>query len=190
MAVDVKRLTYLGYLETPEIKQRYEVLDGEMILTPAPTPYHQGIIGRILFLLQTFITERNLGIVLGAPVDVIIQKDPLRTRQPDILFLSAARSGINNIAQLRTMQVLKPSPDLVVEVLSPSNTRDEMRGKLEDYQKVGVRECWLVSPEAETVEVLQISAHEIITVNIRGIDGTLSSELLKDFTPALNEMFR
>jgi Uma2 family endonuclease len=190
MAVDLKRLTYLEYLETAGIKQRYEILDGEMILTPAPTPYHQGIIGKILFLLQTFITERNLGIVLGAPVDVIIQKDPLRTRQPDMLFLSAARSGINDIGQLRTMQVLKTPPDLVVEVLSQSSTRDEMRGKLEDYQKVGVRECWLVSPEAETVEVLQISAEGITTVSISGIDGTLNSELLKDFTPALQEIFK
>jgi Uma2 family endonuclease len=189
MAVELKRLTYQEYLETPETKQGYEILDGEMIMTPAPTPYHQGIIGRILFLLQTFIMERNLGVVLGAPVDVVIQRDPLRTRQPDILFLSATRSGINNIAQLRTMQVLKTPPDLVVEVLSPSNTRDEMLGKLEDYRKVGVRECWLVSPEAETVEVLQISAEGITTLNIRGIDGTLSSELLKDFTPALKEIF-
>jgi len=190
MTVDVKRLTYLEYLETPEIKQRYEILDGEMIMTPAPTPYHQGVIGRILFLLQTFVTERNLGIVLGAPVDVIIRQDPLRARQPDILFLSATRSGINNIAQLRTMQVLKTPPDLVVEVLSPGNTRDEMLDKLEDYRKVGVSECWLVSPEAETVEVVRISAEGITTVNIGGIDGILNSELLKDFTPSLKELFK
>ena len=60
---------------------------------------------------------------------------------------------------------------------------------LEDYRKVGVRECWSVSPEAETVEVLQISADGITTLNIRGTDGTLNSELLKDFTPALKEFF-
>ena len=89
-------------------------------------------------------------------------------------------------AQLRTMQVLKTPPDLVVEVLSPSNTRD---GMLEDYRKVGVRECWSVSPEAETVEVLQISADGITTLNIRGTDGTVNSEILKDFTPALKEFF-
>jgi Uma2 family endonuclease len=190
MAVELKRLTYQEYLETPETNQGYEILDGEMIMTPAPTPYHQGIIGKILFLLQTFITERNLGVVLGAPVDVIIQKDPLRTRQPDILFLSAARTGISKIGQLRAMQVLKTPPDLVVEVLSPSNSRDEMLGKLEDYRKVGVRECWVVSPEAETVEVLQISAEGISTLNIVGIGGTLGSELLTDFTPSLKEIFK
>ena len=190
MAVELKRLTYQEYLQTPETNQGYEILDGEMIMTPAPTPYHQWILGRIFLLLQRFVTERNLGMVLGSPIDVVIQQDPLRTRQPDILYLNAERTGILGPAQLRTMQVLKTPPDLVVEVLSPSSTRDEMLGKLEDYRKVGVRECWLVSPEAETVEVLQISAEGISTLNILGIGGTLSSELLKDFAPSLKEIFK
>jgi len=76
------------------------------------------------------------------------------------------------------MQVLKTPPDLVVEVLSPSNTRD---GMLEDYRKVGIRECW-VSPEAETVEVLKISADGITTFKISGTVGTLNSELFKVFS--------
>ncbi len=190
MAVDVKRITYPEYLETPEIKQRYEILDGEMTMTPAPTPYHQWILGRIFLLLERHVTEPDLGIVLGAQVDVLIQQAPLCTRQPDILYLSAERSGILGPAQLRRMQMLKTPPDLVMEVLSPGNTRDEMLGKLEDYRKVGVRECWLVSPEAETVEVVRISSERITAVNISGIDGRLNSELLQDFTPTLKEFFK
>jgi Uma2 family endonuclease len=76
MAVDVKRLTYLEYLETPEIKQRYEILDGEMIMRPAPTLYHQGIIGRILFLLQTFITERDLVSLAAGQVQESVKFKP------------------------------------------------------------------------------------------------------------------
>ena len=189
MVVDVKRLTYQEYLELPETSLRYEILVGEMLMTPAPTPYHQALLGRVFVLLQSFIIERNLGVVLGAPVDVLIQKEPLCTRQPDILFLSATRSGISKISQLRSMQVLATPPDLVVEILSPSNTRGEMLDKLEDYRKIGVCECWLVSPEAETVEVLRLSPDGIATISINGIDGTLDSELMKDFSPSLKEIF-
>jgi Uma2 family endonuclease len=76
------------------------------------------------------------------------------------------------------MQVLKTVPDLVMEVLAPTNTRNEMLGRWEDYRKVGVCECWLVSLETETVELFQIPAEEVST-NIGAIDGILHSELLK-----------
>ena len=77
----------------------------------------------------------------------------------------------------------------MVEVLSPSNTRRDIEGKLADYRAIGVRECWLVSPEAETVEVLDLSAEEVATTAIFGVDGTLRSEILDDFTLPLREIF-
>jgi len=189
MAVEVKKLTYQDYLAMPEVKRRYEIIDGELIMTPAPTPDHQWIVGEIYVSLRRFVKERNLGVVLAAPVDVMIQREPLRTRQPDILYLSAERSGIRGRIQLRAMPVLEMVPDLVVEVLSASDTRREMGEKLEDYVKIGVRECWLVSPEAETIEVLRLSPQGAETVNIFGIAGTLSSEVLEGFTLTLLEVF-
>ncbi|MEK7814298.1 MAG: Uma2 family endonuclease, partial [Chloroflexota bacterium] len=81
-------------------------------------------------------------------------------------------------------------PDLVVEVLSPSNTRREIESKLEDYRQISVRECWLVSPEAETIEVLRLSAEGATTAGIFAVDGTLRSEVLGDFTLPIREIFR
>lgn len=189
MAVEVKTLTFEEYLAMPEIKQCYDIIDGELIMSPGPTPAHQWIALKIALLLWTFVDERNLGIVLSAPVDVVIQRDPLRTRQPDVLYLSAERSGIRGLAELLPLQVLDIAPDLVVEVLSPSNTRRQIDDKLEDYRTIGVRECWLVSPEAETIEVLRLSPEGIVTVNIYGIDGTLRSEVLEDFRLNVREIF-
>jgi Uma2 family endonuclease len=78
----------------------------------------------------------------------------------------------------------------VVEVLSPSNARREMESKLEDYRGIGVLECWLVSPEAETVEVLSFSPAGISSTGIYGIDGTVQSRVLGDLTVPLREVFR
>jgi Uma2 family endonuclease len=128
-------------------------------------------------------------VVLVAPVDVVIEREPLRTRQPDILFLNAQRSGIKGPADLRQLQVLEVPPDLVVEVLSPSNTRREVDDKLDDYERIGVQECWLVSPEAETVEVLRLSSEGRETINIYGMAGTLRSEVLQDFSLRVGDIF-
>jgi Uma2 family endonuclease len=114
----------------------------------------------------------------------------LRTRQPDILYLSAERTGIRGLAELQGLQFLEVPPDLVVEVLSPSNTRRDIEGKLEDYQRIGVKECWLVSPEAETTEVVSLSVEGAKAVDIFGVNDSLRSPVLGDFTLNLREVFR
>lgn len=158
-------------------------------MAPAPTPDHQWIMLELSVQLRRFVRERDLGVVLAAPVDLLIQREPLRTRQPDILFMSAQRSGIRGRAQLRGLQFLEIPPDLVVEVLSPSNTRRDIEDKLKDYQQIGVNECWLVSPEAETIEVMELSTGDPQTVGIFGVDGSLVSQVLGDFTLIVRDIF-
>jgi Uma2 family endonuclease len=184
-------LTFQAYLKLPETKQRYEIVDGVLSMPPAPTPEHQWILMEISVGLRNFVNSANLGMVLVAPVDLLIQREPLRTRQPDILYLNAQRTGIMGRAELRGLQFLEIPPDLVVEVLSPSNTRRDLEGKLEDYRKIGVLECWLVSLEAETIEVVYLSAETNITVGVYGIYGSLQSQILGGgFTLQLREIFR
>ena len=140
--------------------------------------------------LRGFVSETGAGVVLVAPVDLLIQREPLRTRQPDILYLSAERTGIKGRDELRGLQFLEIPPDLVVEVLSPSNTRRDIEDKLADYRRAGVRECWLVSPEAETVEVISLSIEEAATEATFGVDETLHSKVLGEFTLPVNDIFQ
>ncbi len=190
MSTKTNKLTYEAYLALPETKQRYDIVDGVMVMAPAPMTIHQWIAQEIFVSLRAFVKERNLGIVLIAPADLLIQRAPLRVRQPDVLYLSAERTGIHGPAQLRGMALLEVPPDLVVEVLSPSNTRRDIEDKLQDYQRAGVRECWLVSPEAETVEMLRLSIDAVAVVRIIGVDGTLESEAIGEFTLRLRDIFR
>jgi len=183
MTVDLKHLTYDVYLAMPEMKQRYSIIDGELVMAAAPTTNHQRIILEIALKLTPFVRERQLGEVFLAPVDIVIRREPLRTRQPDLLFISQERRSIT------TPQVIEGGPDLVIEILSPSNTRRGLQGKLEDYQRIGVREAWVIAPPGQTVEVLQFSAEAIQRSGLYGLGDTIVSQVLPELHLTVDEIF-
>jgi Uma2 family endonuclease len=189
MAVDTQKLTYEDYLAMPALHQRYEIIDGELMMAASPIPTHQSIVGNLYWTLRQSVTPNGLGLVLMAPLDIVIRRDPLRTRQPDLLFLSTERTGIMTGAQLTGMQLLSHVPDLVIEVLSPTNTRREVADKLEDYRSIGVREAWIVSPEAFTVEVVRLGTEGVQILDIFGTGMTIRSEVLAGLSLPVAEVF-
>ena len=182
MTLQTRKLTYEEYLKGPEIKARYNIVDGVMIMAPAPTMEHQRLLRQLFRLLDPFVTERGLGEVFFAPLDVIIQREPLRTRQPDLLFVSNDRAGIME-------EYIQGPPNLVAEILSPSNTRRNMDDKLSDYGILGVDECWLVSPEARTVEVLRLEQQILGRTSIHGLGDQVQSDVISGLSLAVVDLF-
>ena len=183
MSIDLKRLTYDVYLAMPEMKQRYSILDGELVMAASPNPPHQTIVLEIAMKLAPFVRERQLGRVFVAPLDIVIRREPLRTRQPDVMFIGREQRFIIG------PQVIEGAPDLVIEVLSPTNTRRELQGKLDDYRTIGVREAWVVSPEARTVEVLQLTPGAIQRLGLYGLGDLLASQVLPDLRLTVDDIF-
>ena len=87
MVTKAKKLTFEEWLNLPETKERYEIVDGVMYVPPGPSVDHQWIQYEVAARLGQFVRPRGMGVVLTAPLDVMIQREPLRVRQPDILFL-------------------------------------------------------------------------------------------------------
>lgn len=185
MAVEIKKeLTYEEYLALPETMQRYEILDGEFVLTPAPTVKHQVVLGNLYRALFDFVSKRGLGLILLSPHDIIVRRKPkLRTRQPDLTYVSKARERILG------ERIEGGGPDLVIEILSPGDTRKRMQGKLKDYSAIGVRECWLISLEAETVEVLRLSKKSAKRVGLYGAGDIITSDVLIGLQLQTNKIF-
>jgi Uma2 family endonuclease len=183
MTVDLKHLTYDIYLTMPEMKARYSIVDGELVMAASPTPDHQTVVQETFVKLDSFVREQRLGRVFLAPLDIVIRRDPLRTRQPDVMFTSNARRYIIGL------QVIEGGPDLVIEVLSPTNTRQELQEKLQDYQTIGVREAWIVSPQAQTVEVLQLSTEGIQRSGLYGLGNLIASQVLPELQLTVDEIF-
>ncbi len=136
--------TYQDYLELPEDGKRHEVLDGDLRVTPAPSPRHSNVISRLNHLLSEWVHNRDLGWVFCAPCDVVL--DETNVLQPDIVFVSKARIGIVGPTKL------SGAPDLVVEVLSPSTARYDRTDKLRTYEKHGVSSYWIVDFEQNALE--------------------------------------
>jgi Uma2 family endonuclease len=182
-------LTYETYLALPEMMQRYEIIDGELIMAPAPDFEHQWRSTAIYDPMKQYVHTNRLGIVLYAPLDIMIQQSPLHTRQPDILYVSIDRIRKFVIDSIKEIPFLSFTPDLVVEIVSPSESQRKVAEKLVDYRKIGVRECWLVRRGDEIIEILSSSRDAPQQVGVFGSGDVLLSKVLPGWQPVADDLF-
>lgn len=123
----------------------YDLIDGEVYRTPSPNLRHQTLVLRLAVAFQGAIQDRSR--VLIAPIDVVLAADA--ALQPDVILVLEKNRSI-------LQDVVRGVPDLVLEVLSPSTARRDKSLKMEAYARHGVGECWIVSDEAQTVEVYRL----------------------------------
>ena len=184
MTTQTRLITYADYLKGPETKERKEIVDGKIVVY-SPIMRHQIVSGRIFVPTYLFVENYGLGLVLSAPMDVIVQREPLRVRQPDLMFISNERADIMEI----DARVIG-GPDLVVEIHSPSNTQAYVESKLADYARINVLECWMVAPESRTVEVLRQESGEWRRVYILGEGERIESAVLPGLELDIADIFR
>ncbi len=142
-------LTYKEYEALPADGRRYEIHEGELWVTPAPSPRHQLVIGNLYLLLAQHVRSCQLGQVFLSPIDCILSD--ISIVQPDIVYLDTTR------ASLVSNRGIEGPPALVIEVLSPSTTGIDRSTKRQLYAKYGVPYYWIVDPEARTIEVHVLS---------------------------------
>lgn len=132
---------------------RYEVIDGELVMTPSPRLSHQRIVLALGHALDEFALATNLGEVAIAPFDVVLRAErPAVVVQPDVLFVSKERASIVSESSIQG------PPDIAVEVLSPSSIRLDSIAKRRLYARYAVPEYWIVSIDAEQIAVHTLSA--------------------------------
>jgi Uma2 family endonuclease len=174
------RFTYEDYLLLPE-DRRYEIVDGDLFLTPAPTPYHQRVAKRLGFLLDSHVLENGLGEVFIAPCDVVLSR--FDVLQPDIFFISGGRASI--IGE----KYISDAPDLVVEVLSPSTADRDRVAKSKQYARFGVVEMWIVEPGERAIEVFVNSSEGFRREAVFSGADVLRSPILPGLEIPLDRVF-
>ena len=175
-----RKFTYEDYAKTPE-GERYELIDGELIMAAAPNMAHQRIGMRLGTEFEILILDADLGEVYAAPTDVYLSDTDIV--QPDLLFISRARSHIRNGKNI------KGAPDLVVEILSPSTSANDWGYKKDLYERHGVKEFWLVDPYAKQVIVMLLKDGRYEIVGVYREDDTLRSPTLEGFELDLSRVF-
>jgi Uma2 family endonuclease len=176
-----RQYTYADFAELPE-GAPYQLIEGDLVMTPLPSPYHQRVSKRIESLLFEFAEkDRDLGEVFYSPID--IRLGDTEVYQPDIIFVSKERLSIIGDKNV------EGAPDLVVEVLSPSTAYYDLKHKKSVYAASGVKEYWIADPIEKSIEVYA-NAGGRLTLDNRAESGeTARSRLLEAFTVAVDQVF-
>ena len=179
--VTTPRLTYQDYANL-DGNERYELLDGELILVASPNRDHQTVSLRLASRMLSFVDENGLGWVFEAPFDVLFTDTDVV--QPDIMFISREREHILTRANVQG------APDLIVEILSPSSSTRDWRAKRELYAAHGVREYWIIDPTNRIVSVMLLQDGVLEIEQTRTEDDTATSTVLDGFSVSLDSIFR
>lgn len=178
---DKKKYTVADY-ELLEEGAPFQLIDYDLVMAAPPLALHQIVLGRIFIEFSNFLeSTSNKGTVIFSPVDVLL--DEGNVYQPDLVYISAEK---NHLIKNRIEGV----PDLVLEILSPSNAYYDLRQKKDVYEKYGVKEYIIVDPLARNAEV-HVLREDAFELHQKARDGqTLSSLLLENFKLDLEKIFK
>ena len=172
-------LTYEDYRKTPD-DQRYELLDGVLVVLPTPNIAHQRVLGDLLCELFDFLKDKELG---EAFMRVAVVLSNTNVVEPDITFVSASRMKIVGVDDVQG------APDLVVEVISPSDPARDLVRKRDIYARHGVAEYWIADPNERSIRVMALEGDAYRLVGEYGMADTLISRTLKDLKLEAGEVF-
>ena len=178
--VNATILTYEDYRNVPG-DERYELLDGELVMIAAPNIAHQIVSDDLFLLLQNFVKRNKLGRMFSAPTDVVLSD--INVVQPDLTFVSKGRMSIVGRKNIRG------APDLVVEVLSSSNPDRDLVRKRDIYARHGVGEYWIADPDARSIRVMVLEDGAYRVVGEYETGDVLASRTLEGLDLNVGEVF-
>lgn len=149
----VRDWTYEEFARLPDDGNRYEVIAGELYVTPAPGSIHQRVQYRLAAMFENFCDEHGVGTMYGAPYDVVFAEGDYL--EPDLIFVRRDREHIIQ------KHAAVGTPDLVVEILSDATARRDRGIKRERYAAYGVPEYWIIDTEAKQIEVLRLTGGDL-----------------------------
>lgn len=156
-------LTYDDYCELPNDRNRYEILAGELFITPTPLIKHQRVSGNLLRVLGSQVATNHLGNMFPALTDVILAATTVV--QPDLIFVS------NEHREIITDRAVEGAPTLIIEVLSPTTQQTDRVTKAQLYAKYGMLHYWLVDPDQHTFEAYELVGDRyVITAAMKSQD--------------------
>ena len=174
-----KRWTYEEYYRLDD-DQRYEIIDGNLLMAPAPDTWHQDWSRELFRILDRHVRTHRLGKVYYAPIDVVLNEE--NTVQPDLVLIANANLGI---VQRRA---IFGTPDLLVELVSPSSVRRDRYDKKELYARFGVKEYWIGDPANKSLEILTLKEGRYELHCAAEVKGKLTSLVLSGLEFDLTEI--
>jgi Uma2 family endonuclease len=179
------KLTYDDFVLFPDDGLRHELIDGEHYVTPSPSLKHQRISLNISYAVERFLRQHPVGRLFYAPADVILS--PSDVVAPDLFYLSNAKSpDISTAANVRV------TPELVIEIGSPSTRRRDETTKRVLYEHASVSEYWVVDTELDVVRIYRRLDERFARPEQLSLEAgdVLTTALLPGLELPLSEIFR
>lgn len=159
---------------------RCEIIDQSLFMAPSPTPDHQNSSANLSFIIQSFVRKIKAGVVLLAPMDVVLDKN--NVVQPDLLFIANDNKGIIKNA-------IKGVPDCLVEIISTGYVKYDRVKKYALYEKFGVKEYWIVDPANELVEIFTLENKKYKLHSYAEVKGKVKSKVIKGLEVEVKKVF-
>jgi Uma2 family endonuclease len=172
--------TLAEYLTMPEGPPYYEFINGVAHFMPSPSMLHQECLLNLALEMKMYVRQHKLGRVFISPLDVYLSDEEYY--QPDMLYVSNERKHI-------LQERIHGAPDLVVEVLSPSNGYKDLTHKKRMYEEFGVREYWILDPLEKAVEVLFNTENGFQISSKAYSKGSVQSQILSGFAVDVEQLF-
>jgi Uma2 family endonuclease len=181
VAVKEKAATIKEYRELPQ-GSPYQLIEGDLVMTPAPTPRHQRISSRLYKRIEAFVDKNSAGSLYYSPIDIYLEE--ANAYQPDLVFISKERQEIIK------EDAIYGAPDLVVEILSPSTAYYDLRKKFRVYERCGVKEYWIVDPEMLSIEIYRNEKGRFVQTARAEGEGEVESAVLQSLKVAAADIFQ
>ena len=179
------KLTYDDFVLLPDDGKRHELIDGEHYVTASPNTKHQQVSMDLTFLIRSWLEDHPIGRLFAAPYDIVLSH--FDVVEPDLIYLTNERAD-----QILTSLHLRGTPELVVEIGSPSTRQRDETIKRRLYERTGVSEYWFVDPELDVVRVYRRDGERFARpVELsRETDDILTTPLLAGLALPLGRIFR
>jgi Uma2 family endonuclease len=181
LQVTRRPMTVHDYLLLPEAGPRFQLIDGEFQMAPAPNTCHQIISRNLAYTLMRFLEDQPLGEVFIAPFDVYLSD--VNVFQPDICFFS------NEQQNYLDERGATSAPRLVIEIFSPGSQRLGLGPKKDVYARYGTRELWLIDPEKREISVSSLQEDAARPARMLRQEDALTSALLPGLEVSLGKVF-
>jgi Uma2 family endonuclease len=175
-----KHFTARDLWRMPDDGNRYEIIDGEVFVTPAPYVSHQEVLANLYDILRPHVRAHRLGLLLFAPVAVVLE--PLSGVEPDLIFVAHAR---REIVQSKG---IFGAPDLAAEILSPSTAARDRGRKKALYARTGIVHYWMVDPRKGTLVALRLQGDAYAIEAEVGPRGTFKPSLFPGLTIGMRDV--
>jgi Uma2 family endonuclease len=174
-------LTVENYKLLPETGPRYQLIQGDLFMAPAPNRFHQEISRNLQFELHSYLKRNPIGKLFDAPFDVYL--DEVNVFQPDLIVV------LNERLEILTEAGAEGAPDLVVEILSPKTRHLDLVNKKQEYARAGVKELWIIDPEPRSITIYQFASDGVEKTRQLVEEDALSTDLLPGFHLASETIF-